>query len=60
MSLLQWFRENRYRVQAAGYAMLGLFLAFVAIFVSPQRFPMRVLEVGVAVIAIIGGIRRTL
>jgi hypothetical protein len=60
MSLFKRFRSSPYRIRAAGHAILGVFLAFVVMNDASLGLYMRVLSLGVALVAIIGGLKRAL
>jgi hypothetical protein len=60
MTLLQWLRSNQYRVRAVGYFALGLFLAFIAVWDSSRSPLIRLLALSVAIVAIVGGLRRAI
>jgi hypothetical protein len=60
MSLLNRLRSNAYRIRAAAYLVLGVFLVFVVINNESWEPFSKVLALAVALIAIVGGLRRAL
>lgn len=60
MSLLKQLRSQAYRIRAVGYVVLGIVLLLVVMNNASWWLFTRALALGVAFVAIIGGLKRAL